>query len=193
MVMVTHDQVEAMTMATRIAVMKQGNILQIGEPETVYREPVNMYVAGFLGSPSMNFIPSNVRKDSNEIVGSKNALRLTDDNVRDIAETQLVVGVRPHDLTITAPTDSRTHLKGKISAVEPLGDRVIVLVDTPEGELTIMESVSASEFNIGDQVGLVCDLANTYVFDADSENRIDVRLGANGALVADGQQQEHPK
>lgn len=126
MVFVTHDQVEAMTMADRIVVLKSGIIQQVGTPEEVYENPANRFVAGFMGSQAMNFLP--VRLD-------ENGLALADGTrlppapelsaaLRNAGAAEAVLGVRPEHLVVSPETSN--HLKATIALVEPLGSDTLV-------------------------------------------------------------------
>jgi len=111
-VYVTHDQVEAMTMADRIVVMRDGHILQTGTPMEIYENPLDVFTARFIGSPSMNLIPG----------------KQTEDGVAIDSNGTVLIGVRPHDLVIGSenPTDPGFRLEGVVSAVEPLGSETLV-------------------------------------------------------------------
>ena len=113
-VYVTHDQVEAMTMADRIVVMKDGHILQVGTPTDLYENPVDVFTARFIGSPSMNLVP-----------GRKNGK-----GVELASGGDILVGVRPHDLTAAIEkADGGLELTGTVTAVEPLGPETLVHLD----------------------------------------------------------------
>ncbi len=124
---VTHDQVEAMTLADKIVVLRAGKIEQEGSPLDVYHRPVNRFVASFLGSPSMNFVPASLktaggREAELEFMGG-NALRLQT-NTHISSATQVEFGIRPEHLSIGE--DLPGVLRGKVFAVERLGDQVLV-------------------------------------------------------------------
>ncbi|MDZ5695935.1 sn-glycerol-3-phosphate ABC transporter ATP-binding protein UgpC [Chelativorans sp. M5D2P16] len=127
MVFVTHDQIEAMTMADRIVVMKSGVVQQVGSPEEVYEKPANLFVAGFIGSPSMNFIPARV-SDSEirlEDGGAFQAARLFDERPGGMKDGEaLMLGVRPEHFLFRP--DDPAALKAQVSLVEPLGSDTLV-------------------------------------------------------------------
>ena len=116
-VYVTHDQVEAMTLGDTIIVMKEGLIQQISDPESLYRKPVNRFVAGFIGSPAMNFIPGVIARVSDGVVfrGRDVELALNRDRAR-YADREIVLGIRPADFTTAGASVAIT-----VDAVEPLG------------------------------------------------------------------------
>jgi multiple sugar transport system ATP-binding protein len=126
---VTHDQVEAMTMADRIVVMRGGNVEQVGTPLELYDRPVNMFVAGFLGSPSMNFLRGTIDARSLRLPsGEKLALS----SVPDSGTGESVVGIRPQDVVI----DGATGTAAVVKLVEPTGADTHVLLDVGGIEIT---------------------------------------------------------
>ncbi|WP_127997862.1 ABC transporter ATP-binding protein [Piscinibacter defluvii] len=130
---VTHDQVEAMTLGTRIAVLKDGLIQQLATPLELYSRPANRFVAEFIGSPSINCFEA-VREASG-------TLRLADGQVIGSAAgatgDKLIVGVRPEDLSMRPANDENALLKGTVSLVEPTGPETYALVDLGVGEATV--------------------------------------------------------
>src|SRR5262249_12109377 len=125
---VTNDQVEAMSMADRIAVLNKGVIQQVGIPQEVYEHPVNLFVAGFIGRPKMNLIPRSLGATASTLVDSDGAWRLTIptkacEQIAAAGNTAtLLFGVRAEDVVIAAqPTD----IAGEVYVAEPLGDRII--------------------------------------------------------------------
>ncbi len=130
---VTHDQVEAMTLGTRIAVLKDGLIQQLATPLELYSRPANRFVAEFIGSPSINCFEA-----TREASG---ALRLADGQVigsaTGTAGDKLIVGVRPEDLSMRPANDESALLKGTVSLVEPTGPETYALVDLGVGEATV--------------------------------------------------------
>jgi multiple sugar transport system ATP-binding protein len=126
-VYVTHDQIEAMTLANRIAVMKDGIIQQLGTPDEIYNDPANQFVAGFMGSPPMNFITAPV-VDGQVVVDSEGqsfALSLPcDDSIREHAGEQVILGLRPEMITERKPVTEETwihHLPMRFEVIEPMG------------------------------------------------------------------------
>jgi len=144
-VLVTHDQIEATTMADRIVVMNAGRIEQVGTPETLYREPATRFVAGFVGSPPMNFLP---------FAGSAAGFTLEGA----VAPPQ-VVGIRPEHLR-PAPAG----LPGEVSAIEPLGRETLTLVETPAGPVRFLEAGAAS-VTLGERLHLTWDPHDSLAFD----------------------------
>ena len=160
MVYVTHDQVEAMTLATRIAVLNQGVLQQVGPPAELFHRPANRFVAGFIGSPSMNFVEGRLEGGDFVAPGLKVPLA---PSMRDGVGTgaPLVVGVRPHDVVFGLGS-----LAGEIRIVESMGWESFVHVDTAVGRLVVrVEGEAARSARIGDKVALGIEAARSHLFD----------------------------
>ncbi len=141
---VTHDQVEAMTMGDRVAVMRKGEVQQVAPPQELYDNPVNLFVAGFIGSPAMNMFEGVIRADNGSLAVEAGSQRLTLDEslvgarpaLRAYADRTVVVGVRPEDIqdvALAPDTPSDRRLRGKVLLTEALGSEIVVhlAVDTP--------------------------------------------------------------
>ena len=150
MIYVTHDQTEAMTLADKIVVLRDGRVEQIGSPMQLYNDPVNQFVAGFLGAPSMNFIPA-------ALVGMG-------------AET---LGIRPEHIRIGAPG----RLKARVTHVEHLGGDTNVIVALDTGEMLTVRLFGQHDYTVGDRVDIDFDDADSFLFD-DGGQRI--RMPADG-------------
>ncbi len=165
MVFVTHDQVEAMTMADRIVVLKAGVVQQFGTPEEVYKTPANQFVAGFIGSPTMNFFDVTLQGD---------ALRLDDgtlialaaaqvDAVRRAGASPLALGVRPEHMQVLAAGESG--LQVTVSVVEPLGSDTLLYFDR-DGVRRVARVSPETRVRPGDRVTLGFAMAKSHLFDA---------------------------
>jgi multiple sugar transport system ATP-binding protein len=141
---VTHDQVEAMTMGDRVAVLKKGELQQIDAPQTLYDHPNNLFVAGFIGSPSMNMVEADLARDDGGLVASfgSNRLRVDDalvserPGVRAYEDKRVILGIRPEDIEDATIADEIPHdrrMKVDIVLREALGSEVLVhfSVDAP--------------------------------------------------------------
>jgi multiple sugar transport system ATP-binding protein len=167
MIFVTHDQLEAMTLATRIVVMNGGAIEQIGTPSQIYRRPATRFVAGFIGTPAMNFVDARRLGDT----GGRVALGLPGGSslVTRVAASAvaggegLALGVRPENLHLCAADGAP--LAGRVDLVEFLGERTLAHVRLAD-DSTISATVAGSAPRVGDAVGLEIDLAEAHVFDA---------------------------
>ncbi|MCV2869996.1 ABC transporter ATP-binding protein [Defluviimonas sp. WL0002] len=139
MVYVTHDQTEAMTLADRIVVLRDGRIEQVGSPMELYNDPANQFVAGFLGSPSMNFLAAGPLGAPGE-----------------------VLGIRPEHLGVVA----QGPLRGRISHVERLGGDTNLLVTTPQDETVTVRLFGQHDHRMGTEIALDFDRARALSFDA---------------------------
>ncbi len=168
MVYVTHDQVEAMTLANRIVVLRDGRIEQVGAPLDLYRAPVNQFVAGFLGSPAMNFLSREAIKAS---TATANAFGSAPANAT-------VLGVRPEALALTSASATNLLLKGRITMVERLGaiSYAYVTAELMAGVSPIcveLRGEQARGAQVGDQVGVAVDAAGVHWFDATGARIVD--------------------
>ncbi|KAF1005655.1 MAG: Maltose/maltodextrin import ATP-binding protein MalK [Luteibacter sp.] len=163
MIYVTHDQVEAMTLADRIAIFSEGRIEQVGTPLELYRRPVNRFVAGFLGMPQMNFLAATA-VDGELRLGNGNLLHLP--TCID-ATGDLTVGVRPEHLRVCDEGDgSGETLNGKLTVVERLGSETYAYVDVPQvGSITVRAD-GDFERRAGRDICIRLDLTHAHVFDA---------------------------
>ena len=153
-VFVTHDQVEAMTMADRIVIMKDGRIQQVGTPSDVYRSPANVFVAQFIGAPSMNLIEGDAA-DGRVALSSGGSVAL------DGGRGAVLVGVRPDDLR---PVAGEALIEGRVTVAEPLGPETLIYVDTAAGEI-IAKADGRSPPAVGAAVRLGADLRDLHLFD----------------------------
>jgi len=174
MIYVTHDQVEAMTLASRIAVMRGGRIQQIGAPAEVYARPANMFVAGFLGAPGMNFIPGHLGGESADGVHFQaGPLELTLPRTAFAGapplDSDVVLGLRPEHLRLGhadhAPWCAR------IALVEPMGSHAVVWLDLHKRRIAVSVP-AADEPAVGTLAGVTLELQHACVFDPDSEQRV---------------------
>ncbi len=163
-IFVTHDQVEAMTLADRIVIMKDGHILQVGKPSDVYHRPANTFVARFIGAPSMNML--QCRAD-----GGVARLASGPDIQLDIEVARgqpVILGVRPDDLH---PSGENPFLEGTVTVREPLGPDTLIYVDTPSGEV-IAKADGQHPPDIGETVQLSASRDRLHVFDAETGNAL---------------------
>ena len=179
-VYVTHDQVEAMTLASRIAVMHQGRLQQFDVPRTVYERPANMFVAGFMGSPAMNFLPAEiVAADGHAGIalanGSNKPVVLPLKRSSDLGR-RVVFGIRPEHITRHDPGRAGGRreiglLEAPVEVVEPTGAETIVIVRLGEREvITRFEPDEAPA--VGERVTLAVDMGKACLFDPESERLI---------------------
>jgi multiple sugar transport system ATP-binding protein len=168
-VYVTHDQVEAMTMADRIVVMHKGKIEQIDTPLDLYDRPCNMFVAGFIGSPAMNFIPGVIQQN-----GAGKALCTADGisvalpgRCAADAGREVVFGVRPEHLTICAD-DDHAALPAQLRHIEPTGSQTFVFAEVPGNAQICLISNDPRSLKVGANVRLKPNPESIYLFDRQS-------------------------
>ncbi len=159
-VFVTHDQVEAMTMADRIVIMKDGHIQQVGTPEEVYRNPANTFVAEFIGAPSMNMLKAQAA--GGEIRLDAGGTVKPEGTVKD--GQAMLVGVRPDDLT---PDGAMPLVEGVVTVREPLGHETLIYVDIGTQEV-IAKADGRNPPEVGATVTLYAAADTLHLFDADS-------------------------
>ncbi len=170
---VTHDQTEAMTMADRIVVMKDGYIQQVGTPYELYFNPVNMFVAGFIGEPPMNFVNSDVTGGHIDVLGSRISLShiLSDDNVRKYEGKPVALGFRPEGIVLGAQNDAYV-FEANVELTELLGDNTNVYVRV--GEESLILKVDPHETpELDTKITFSVPYANAYLFDGETEFVID--------------------
>ncbi|MFM7654102.1 MAG: ABC transporter ATP-binding protein [Paracoccaceae bacterium] len=164
MIYVTHDQVEAMTLADKIVVLRAGRIEQVGAPLDLYHDPDNRFVAGFIGSPAMNFVEASVTGPGR--VAAKGLARDLDTGVTlPAAGATVVLGLRPQALAL-AP--GQTH---RVDVVEALGGVTFVHLTAPSGEKLVVEARGDLRPDLGSLTGIAFDAAAALVFSSDAEGR----------------------
>ena len=165
MIYVTHDQVEAMTLADRIVVLDKGVISQVGSPLDLYNAPANRFVAGFIGSPAMNFLPAQAVNGANGLELTLNEGRLT---VAGRAVSRSVdLGIRPEHVALTDPGQGL--FDGRVSVVEQLGNTTYVYLETTNGQV-IAEADQSVRLHLGQGVGLGLDMTRAHIFDASGQS-----------------------
>ena len=162
---VTHDQIEAMTMADKIVVMRGGHVEQIGSPLELYDSPANVFVAGFIGSPAMNFIAANVRDGrvltrSGADIGSAGAVA---------ADGEVTAGIRPEDLVL-----SDIGQPARVALIEPTGSETQVTLRTGEDTL-ILTTRDRLNLAVGQDVHVTAAPGKVHLFDAATETRLGQR------------------
>ncbi|HEY8381504.1 MAG TPA: sn-glycerol-3-phosphate ABC transporter ATP-binding protein UgpC [Microvirga sp.] len=175
-VFVTHDQVEAMTMADRIVVMKDGRILQIGKPMEIYERPADVFTARFIGSPTMNVMPGRLQADAGGPIaelGLGAPIRLPAAPPGLAGSGPILLGIRPQDLKVLRDDEPapEIELQGRVSVVEPLGSEAFVHVEAGEGLLLASASAKAPP-QVGQAVRLGARAESLHFFDATTEKAV---------------------
>ncbi len=173
---VTHDQVEAMTMASRIAVISKGILQQIDTPQTLYDTPANLFVAGFIGSPAMNFFPANITKDGDGLYidGNTFSVKIPESRTSIFMPyngKSVIFGIRPEDIhnpEFAPPGISAQPVQAKIDVTELMGNEIFVYLKN--GDHNFVARVDPrSRYQIADDVQVVFNMENMHVFDRESE------------------------
>ena len=164
MIYVTHDQVEAMTMGDRICIMNGGKVVQIGAPLDVYRDPADMFVASFLGSPPTNLLPGQF--NGHDLIVGQARLPVP----QKASAGEVILGIRPEDIRIDG---AAPHAYGEVLAVEPLGAETIVRFRLPDVAHDVLARGPRSVVaKVGDRAPLTFDLASAHLFDPITTQRI---------------------
>ncbi len=175
-VYVTHDQVEAMTMGTRIVVMKDGLIQQVDSPINLYDKPVNKFVAGFMGSPAMNFMVGSVQ--GGHLKSPQFDLAPEGEMAQKIKAAEgkkVYVGIRPENLGLrgnTAIQEGQNIIKAQVEVVEPLGAETHIMASVGGDQTIVARIDSHAQVAAGDQIELLADLGFLHAFDLETEANI---------------------
>ena len=178
MIYVTHDQIEAMTMGTRIVVLKDGLIQQVADPMTLYNEPVNKFVAGFIGSPAMNFMEGKISRNGGlQFAEGTFTARVVPDHERVLepyAGKPIIFGVRPESLYEKAPDEAggqTASLKATVEVVEPMGNEVYVYVTTGKHPIAA-RLMTRREIRPGSEINLFIDMRRVHFFNPGDEKTL---------------------
>lgn len=178
---VTHDQVEAMTMGDRIAVMKDGILQQVDTPLGLYNRPANVFVAGFIGTPSMNFLNVKIVKEGDDYIIDGGAFKVKApagraDALKDYAGKDAIFGIRPEDifdkgLTNLVQATADNTAKAMVDVVEPMGS--IVTMYLSAGDHNMVATIDAeTKFKENQEMELVFDMVKTHLFNKETEKAI---------------------
>jgi multiple sugar transport system ATP-binding protein len=178
MIYVTHDQVEAMTMGDRIVVMRNGFIQQVGPPMEVYNQPQNQFVAGFIGSPPMNFLDGRIVQDGGALQIDLNGLRLSfpadiAKRIEAYTNKEVVFGIRPEDILPSAETNGKhlASLQASVEVLEPLGSEIVLELATRGYSFTArMDPQLRAQMH--DEIDIHFDMARSHLFDPQTEQAI---------------------
>jgi ABC-type sugar transport system ATPase subunit len=168
---VTHDQIEAMTLANVIVVMRDGRIQQTGTPQDIYRTPATKFVAGFFGTPSMNFVTADISTvGDGRRVANASGLQLPLPAATVLTSDQVVVGLRPEGIALIGQTGD-IELQGAVTSRELLGSETVLYVETAAGPLTVRANADANQ-QPGEHVALWMNPSALHIFDRCSELRV---------------------
>lgn len=176
-VYVTHDQTEAMTMANRIAVMNKGVLQQLDTPQVLYDRPANLFVAGFIGTPAMNFFNMKLVKEGDSIYvdNGEHKIKLPasrNEKLNRLVGKEVIFGIRPDDIHNPDFFPADIHgekVKAKVDVVELMGNEILVYLVTEKGNNFVGRVDPRSKYTIGETVELIFNMDNCHIFDP-SEN-----------------------
>jgi len=179
MIYVTHDQVEAMTMGDRIVVMKDGVIHQIADPITLYDKPVNKFVAGFIGSPPMNFVIGTIMNKNGKLYVNegKFQVKLIDAMIKPMTpyiDKEVIFGIRPEDMydkLFVSEASPENTIKATCEVIEPMGSEAYLFLNTGKNSL-VAKVGGHNKPTINQDMDLVIDMSKIHFFDKDTENTI---------------------
>jgi multiple sugar transport system ATP-binding protein len=178
MIYVTHDQVEAMTMGDRICVMKDGLIMQVADPLTLYRQPENLFVAGFIGSPPMNLLKGKIEKGDGGLTfketADENAVTIplkgpVEAIAAKVLGKPIVLGIRPEHLTEESKNGSTAPVSSTIDIAEPMGSESLVYMRAGTGNL-IARIHGEALYHMGQPITVYVNLDKVALFDVETEN-----------------------
>jgi multiple sugar transport system ATP-binding protein len=176
MIYVTHDQVEAMTMANKIVVMKDGKVQQIGSPMNLYNYPINKFVAGFIGSPPMNFLTVKVLEKGGSVVLDEGSFEIRPlpqhaEYIKKYVGREIFFGIRPEDLTYVEKPAAENNIPLKVTVVEPLGSDIHLWLSTTSP--SVQQMVARTEphyiFKVDDVANFIPRLEKARYFDKETE------------------------
>jgi multiple sugar transport system ATP-binding protein len=173
---VTHDQVEAMTMASRIAVIRSGLLQQLDSPQNLYDHPANVFVAGFIGSPAMNFFDAKVTKDDGRLMVDAATFNVAIPEAKtsrfgDYVGKSVVLGIRPediHDPTFAPPSIEASPVEARVDVTELMGNEIFVHLVAGDSNFTGRIDPRTS-FKTGDQAQVVFNVNNMHLFDVEGD------------------------
>lgn len=173
---VTHDQVEAMTMATRIAVMNVGKLQQIDTPQMLYDQPGNKFVAGFIGSPAMNFFDAHIRKDNNKLFVDTGeiSVQIPENKTKPYqgyVDRPVTFGIRPEDVhnpDYPPPGITPQAVEAKVDVMELMGNEIVVYMAAGSQDF-IARVDPRSQYSMDSRVQMVMDMSNMHIFDKSTE------------------------
>ena len=170
MIYVTHDQIEAMTLADRIAVMKNGVIQQLDSPKEIYNKPSNLFVADFIGSPSMNFFNGKFISSNNSFAINNSSINLNNYQFKNkpLDQASIVFGIRPEDISVS---NSKESMEFKIELIEPMGADTLIWLSFEDVPFSVRLEGSC-EYKLGDVININFDIKRSSVFDQKSELRL---------------------
>ncbi len=176
MIYVTHDQIEAMTMGDKIVVMKDGKVQQIGSPLYLYNHPINKFVAGFIGTPPMNFLSVKIVEKGGQIVADEGTFELvpTAEQLKTLKEyvgKEVYFGIRPEDMKFCEKPVSKNNMQMQVNVIEPLGSETQLYL-TSKNQHVVAKVAPNYTFKIGESVNFEPVMDKAKFFDKETEKNI---------------------
>jgi multiple sugar transport system ATP-binding protein len=176
MIYVTHDQIEAMTMSDKIVVMKDGKVQQIGSPMYLYNHPINKFVAGFIGSPPMNFLTVKIMEKAGKLVADEGSFEITPTEeqaktLKDYIGKEVLFGIRPEDMEYAKTPAAVNNMQMKVSVIEPLGAETNLFLNSKTQQVVVRTDPDI-KFSLGDTVNFVPLMDKAKFFDKETELNI---------------------
>lgn len=173
---VTHDQVEAMTMASRIAVMNHGVLMQVDSPQNLYDKPNNLFVAGFIGSPAMNFFNAELAQDGADILvkAASFAVKVPEErrpSLKDFVGKSVIFGLRPedvHDPNFAPPRIIAQNVHAEVDLTELMGNEIFLFMKSGNDDY-VARVDPRTNFKMGDKVTMAFNMQNMHIFDKETE------------------------
>ncbi|MFN7171038.1 MAG: ABC transporter ATP-binding protein, partial [Candidatus Omnitrophota bacterium] len=180
MIYVTHDQVEAMTLGSRIVVMKEGVIQQVGDPLTLYNRPVNKFVAGFIGTPPMNFVPGRIIKLNGKYFFDEGKFKVKIlESMFEVLEKyegkEVILGIRAEDIYdkfFTTHSSPENTIDVLVEIVEPMGSEIYLYLNTGKNSLIARVRGMVRPPQVSQRIEVVLDMNKVHFFDKDTEKAI---------------------
>jgi multiple sugar transport system ATP-binding protein len=193
-VYVTHDQIEAMTLGDKVAVMKDGIIQQFGSPREIYNDPANLFVASFIGSPPMNFIPLRLQRRAGQLLAVLESAAGAPGQARcelpldalqgDLEGREVILGIRPEQILLAqADADVQSSIRAEVDVIEPTGPDTLVFVTLNQTKVCCRMAPDAAP-RVGETLELQFDPAKVLLFDAQSGERLGVLGQAQSQVQA---------
>jgi multiple sugar transport system ATP-binding protein len=193
-VYVTHDQIEAMTLGDKVAVMKDGIIQQFGSPREIYNDPANLFVASFIGSPPMNFIPLRLQRRAGQLLAVLESAAGASGQARcelpldalqgDLEGREVILGIRPEQILLAqADANGQSSIRAEVDVIEPTGPDTLVFVTLNQTKVCCRMAPDAAP-RVGETLELQFDPAKVLLFDAQSGERLGVLGQAQSQVQA---------
>ncbi len=174
---VTHDQIEAMTLGHRIAILNEGVLQQVGTPDEVYKRPINKFVAGFIGSPAMNFVEGQIVQNNDQMTFTSEAFHTVipdryRENLRERINQNVILGVRPEHIQLSNHMIDEHKINANVGVIEPIGSDTYIYIDFEKTKSMIVKEEGISSLQLDQAVNVQFMDEQIHFFDKETELRI---------------------